>query len=330
MAAHNDPTQSPKQQELEVADPVLRHMLLAPNGLGRLIEAAMRPYRLSLTAADAGIRLDGDSLAVGLGLEVIERIVGAQGAGHLDSAGLRRSVSEAIDNSLKHDLSYRLMGLANAVRPMSLSQVAFMNTLLHARHQLVLGIGPTGTGKTHLALAAGLNALALGRVKTLVATRPHLILEGEVITESMRAETSDDYQLRPIEDELHALLGPAEVRRLKEREQLEILPLGRMRGRTFNDAFIVIDEAQNMTVRKMRMALTRLGFGSRMVVTGDPSQIDLHEEEPSGLPHLLSMLADTDIALVHEFQGAHIIRSDVVARLEALYERAGTAHVRVA
>ncbi len=157
-----------------------------------------------------------------------------------------------------------------------------------------------------------------------------MILEGEVITESIRAETSDDFQLRPIEDELHALLGPAEVRRLKEREQLEILPLGRMRGRTFNDAFIVIDEAQNMTVRKMRMALSRLGLGSRMVVTGDPTQIDLHEEEPSGLPHLINMIADTDIALVHEFQGAHIIRSDVVARLEALYERAGMARVHAA
>jgi phosphate starvation-inducible PhoH-like protein len=125
-------------------------------------------------------------------------------------------------------------------------------------------------------------------------------------------------------------LGHAEVRRLKEHEQLEILPLGRMRGRTFNEAFIVIDEAQNMTVRKMRMALTRLGFGSRMVVTGDPSQIDLHEEEPSGLPHLLNMIADTDIALVHEFQGTNIIRSDVVARLEALYERAGMGRVRAA
>lgn len=330
MATHNDPTQTPARRQLEIADAVLRHMLLAQNGLGRLLEAAMRPYRLSLEAAGESIRLEGDRLAVELGADVIERIVGAQGAGHLNNEGLRRAVSEAIGHGLRHDLSFRLVGLANAVRPMSLSQVAFMNTLLHAQHQLILGVGPTGTGKTHLALAAGLNALALGRVKTLVATRPHLILEGEVITESIRAETSDDYQLRPIEDELHALLGAAEVRRLKEREQLEILPLGRMRGRTFNDAFIVIDEAQNMTIRKMRMVLTRLGFGSRMVVTGDPSQIDLHEDEPSGLPHLIDMIADTDIALVHEFQGAHIVRSDVVARLEALYERAGMTRVRAA
>jgi phosphate starvation-inducible PhoH-like protein len=330
VAAHNDPTQTQENLQVEVADLVLRHMLLAPNGLGRLIEAAMRPYRLSLAAAGEGVLLAGDSLAVKLGAEVIERIIGFQNAGRLDNAGLRCAVSEAISHGLRHDLSFRLVGLSNAVRPMSLSQVAFMNTLLHTQHQLILGIGPTGTGKTHLALAAGLNALALGRVKILVATRPHLILEGEVITESIRAETSDDFQLRPIEDELHALLGPAEVRRLKEREQLEILPLGRMRGRTFNDAFIVIDEAQNMTVRKMRMALSRLGLGSRIVVTGDPTQIDLHEEEPSGLPHLINMIADTDIALVHEFQGAHIIRSDVVARLEALYERAGMAGVRAA
>ncbi len=330
MDSQNDPTQTVETREFEITDVVLQHMLLAPNGLGRLIEAAMRPYRLSLEAAGGAIRLRGDCLAVTLGTEVLERIAGAQSAGHLDSSALRRAVSESIAYALRHELSFRLVGLTNAVRPKSLSQVAFMNLLLHAQHQLILGVGPTGTGKTHLALAAGLNALASGQVKTLVATRPHLILEGEVVTESMRAETSDDYQLRPIEDELHALLGAAEVKKLKEQERLEILPLGRMRGRTFHDAFIVIDEAQNMTVRKMRMALTRLGLGSRMVVTGDPSQIHLREEEPSGLPHLLDMIAETDVALVHEFHGAHIIRSDVVARLEALYERVGMGNARAA
>jgi phosphate starvation-inducible PhoH-like protein len=103
-----------------------------------------------------------------------------------------------------------------------------------------------------------------------------------------------------------------------------------MRGRTFGDAFIVIDEAQNMTVRKMRMVVTRLGRGARMVITGDPTQIELHEDEPSGLPHLLQLLAGKDLAYIHEFKDPHVTRDSIAARLEALYQSAGSTRMRVA
>ena len=324
--AHCDPTQRPQSQIVEFSSQAPQHTLLAPNGYGRQIEARLRPYQLKIEPAPQGAMLSGDALAVALGAAMIERALELQAAGRTDEARLARAIGEVLDYELKHDLSFRLVGLNNALRPMSLSQVAFMNALLHSRRELILGIGPTGTGKTHLAIAAGLNALALGRVKSLVATRPHVIFEGETITPSIRAETSDDDQLDPIHDELLSLLGHDEVQRLTQHGQLEILPLGRMRGRTFNDAFIVVDEAQNITVRKMRMVVTRLGRGSQMVLTGDPSHIELHEDEPSGLPHLLKLIAGANLALVHEFEGADIMRNDVVARLESLYARAAPLH----
>ncbi|MEZ5957956.1 MAG: PhoH family protein [Hyphomonadaceae bacterium] len=216
------------------------------------------------------------------------------------------------------------------MQPLSLSQVAFMHVLLEGTRDLIVGVGPTGSGKTRLAIAAGLSAVASGQVKKFVATRPHIMEPGEEITASIRSETSNDFQLKPLEDELRSLLGHAEVQRRKDLEQIEILPLGHMRGRTFDDAFIVIDEAQNLTIRKMRTAVTRLGRGSRMVVVGNPQQIDLHEEEPSGLPHLLGMLSESDVAHVFEFEGAHIVRNDTVAQLEALYARTDMPRARVA
>jgi phosphate starvation-inducible PhoH-like protein len=326
--AHIDPTQKHETRTFPLPGRALAQLLAAPSGLARAIEAAMRPYACTVAVDAGGVVASGDGVAVALAGEAIERLQAVVESGHVDEAGLKRTLQACVENALRHDLSFRLTGIAQAVRPMSLSQVAFMNGLLHAQQALILGVGPTGTGKTHLAIAAGLNALARGKVKMLVASRPHALFEGETITASIRSETADDDQLAPLEDELLNLLGHEEVRKLKEREQLLLTPLGRMRGRTFNEAFIVIDEAQNLTVRKMRMAVTRMGRASRMVITGDPTQVDLHEDEPSGLAHLLELVRGSDIALVHEFERPNIIRNDVVARLEALYAREGVGATR--
>jgi phosphate starvation-inducible PhoH-like protein len=145
------------------------------------------------------------------------------------------------------------------------------------------------------------------------------MMEGEVMTPALRAETGPDEQLTAIEDALHDLIGHEALKRLAGSGQIEITPLGRMRGRTFNDSFIIVDEAHNMTVRKMRMVVTRIGQDSRMVITGDPAQVDLPGDEPSGLAHLLGLIKGTDLALVHEFTRRQIIRNDLVARLETLY-----------
>ena len=147
------------------------------------------------------------------------------------------------------------------------------------------------------------------------------MLEGEIVTPALRSETVYDDQLVAIEDALSDLLGHDEMRRRIDHGLIEILPLGRLRGRTFNECVIVIDEAQNMTIPKMRMALTRLGRGSRMIVTGDPDQSDLAFDEPSGLNHILSLICDTNLAFVHRFNVHQIVRNDLVAKIESLYSQ---------
>jgi phosphate starvation-inducible PhoH-like protein len=293
-----------------------------PDAPARHIELAVRPFRLQITPQPGGVRLAGDEVAVTIATKTMERLGAAlRATGRVEEAVIRETVASVIQIALKHDLAYRLTGLRNPLRPVSLGQVAFMNAMLHADRPLIFGMGPTGTGKTHLAIAAGLNLLAESRFKSLVITRPHVRMEGEIMTPALRDETADDEQLTPIDDVLRDLIGREEIRRLTEHGLIEIMPLGRMRGRTFNESFIVVDEAHNMTVRKMRMAVTRLGRGSCMVVTGDPIQNDLPSGETSGLTHLLRLIAGSDLALVHQFQNHEIIRNDLVARLEALYSR---------
>src|SRR4051794_27674754 len=151
------------------------------------------------------------------------------------------------------------------------------------RHDLVFGIGPAGTGKTYLAVVMAINALKNGQVKRIILTRPAVeageslgFLPGDL------KEKVDPY-LRPLYDALHDLLGTEQTQRMMERGTIEIAPLAYMRGRTLDDAFVILDEAQNTTEAQMKMFLTRLGFGSKMVITGDRTQIDLPKGVKSGL-----------------------------------------------
>jgi phosphate starvation-inducible PhoH-like protein len=144
-------------------------------------------------------------------------------------------------------------------------------------------------------------------------------MEGEIVSAATRWELEADSQLDYFDDILHDLVGHDRVSALKKEQMLEVIPLGRMRGRTFKNAFIILDEAQNTTVAKMRMAVTRIGKGSRMVVTGDPTNVELLGDEQSGLVDLLNMLEGTDLAKIHRFDGSAIIRDSVAIRLEELY-----------
>lgn len=312
--------------------PQLAEMLFAENAVsGKMIHQAVRPFQLSVSPRPDGVRLAGDEIAVSLVLEMLAQISQTVKADHgISDDAINQIVTSTVENALKHELAYRLTGLHRPVRPMSLSQVAFMNAMLASDHALIFGVGPTGTGKTHLAIAAGLNLVTEKKFKSLVITRPRGMLEGDVMTPALRAETVYDEQLTPIEDALHDLIGRDETNRQIEHGLLDIVPLGRMRGRSFNESFILIDEAQNMNKQKMRMALTRLGRNSRMVVTGDPAQTVLPGDELSGLTHVLRLLSGTDIALVHQFQNHQIIRNDVVAKLESLYSDEDHPEVRAA
>ena len=316
----------PRSREVRLSGQLRERLVARQDDLARWIETAVAPFRFRIVETPAGARLEGDEVAIMLAAGMLEQIGAAEAASRtMDSDAVKAMMSSVVDHNLKHDLAFRLDGLAHPVRPMSMGQVAFMGELLSKGKSLIIGCGPTGTGKTHLAITAGLNLLALGHVKHMVITRPHVMMEGEVVTPASRQETEYDEQFIVFEDILRDLVGFKEFGRLVDQRLLEITPLGRMRGRTFNDSYIVIDEAQNMTLRKMRMAVTRIGKNSRMVVTGDAAQTDLRGDELSGLSHLLQMVEGQDIATIHRFESSEIVRNRIVARLEELFARQGEA-----
>jgi len=189
-------------------------------------------------------------------------------------------------------------------------------------HDVVFGVGPAGTGKTLLAVAHGASKLADGSVERLVITRPAVeagerlgFLPGDL-------EEKIDPYLLPIWDSLRDALGQTLTTKLRQEGRIEVAPLAFMRGRTLNRAFIICDEAQNATSAQMRMVLTRLGEGSRMAVTGDPSQVDLNPREPSGLAHALDILRDTPRIAVTRFERADVQRHDTVGMIVEAYEQA--------
>jgi phosphate starvation-inducible PhoH-like protein len=188
-------------------------------------------------------------------------------------------------------------------------------------HDIVLAIGPAGTGKTYLAVAAAATALVEQRVKRLVLVRPAVeageklgFLPGDL------AEKVNPY-LRPLHDALHDILGFDKVGKMMERGQVEVAPLAFMRGRTLNEAFVILDEAQNTTTEQMKMFLTRIGNNSRAVVTGDITQVDLPRNTTSGLKEALEVLRGVEGVGFVSFDERDVVRHPIVQRIVAAYDR---------
>lgn len=187
-------------------------------------------------------------------------------------------------------------------------------------YDLIFGVGPAGTGKTLLAVAYGASLLVQRKFEKLIITRPAVeageklgFLPGDL------TEKVDPYLL-PVWDALADTLGQAQLERMREDGRIEVAPLAFMRGRTLNRAFVVVDEAQNTSRAQMQMVLTRLGEGSRMAVTGDPSQCDLNPRDPSGLSHALRILEETKGVSITRFSKHDVVRHDLVARIVEAYE----------
>lgn len=214
-----------------------------------------------------------------------------------------------------------IAGLRRPVMAMSKGQRLYLDLLQRGQHDLIFGVGPAGTGKTYLAVAVGAAELKAGRVERLVVARP-AVEAGEKLgfLPGALEEKVDPYML-PIWDALNEFFGAAEVERRKERREIEVAPLAFMRGRTMKNAFMIVDEAQNATVPQMKMVLTRLGRGARMVVTGDPTQTDLPERSPSGLTHAIRILAGVRGVAHCALSAEDVQRHDLVARIVEAYDR---------
>ncbi|MGI4812927.1 MAG: PhoH family protein [Janthinobacterium lividum] len=187
-------------------------------------------------------------------------------------------------------------------------------------HDVTFGIGPAGTGKTYLAVACAVDAIERDQVKRIILTRPAVeagerlgFLPGDL------AQKVDPY-LRPLYDALYELLGFDKTAKMFERQMIEIAPLAYMRGRTLNHAFIILDEAQNTTPEQMKMFLTRIGFGSKVVVTGDTTQVDLPRGQKSGLVEAQQVLADVKGIAMTRFTSADVVRHPLVARIVEAYD----------
>ena len=205
------------------------------------------------------------------------------------------------------------------VKPRSPNQAQYINNIV--THDITFGIGPAGTGKTYLAVAAAVDALERQEIRRILLTRPAVeageklgFLPGDL------SQKVDPY-LRPLYDALFEMLGFERVEKLIERNVIEIAPLAYMRGRTLNDAFIILDEGQNTTVEQMKMFLTRIGFNSKAVITGDITQIDLPRNVKSGLRHSIEVLNGVDGLSFNFFQATDVVRHPVVARIVQAYEK---------
>ena len=214
-----------------------------------------------------------------------------------------------------HSLSTR----RNDVRARTPTQGLYLDNI--ANHDITFGIGPAGTGKTYLAVASAVDALERSAVQRIILTRPAVeageklgFLPGDL------GQKVDPY-LRPLYDALYELMGFDKVQKAFERSALEIAPLAFMRGRTLNNAFIILDEAQNTTREQMKMFLTRIGFGAKAVVTGDVSQIDLPKGSPSGLVEAEHVLRRVEGIAVTHFTSKDVVRHPLVARIVDAYDK---------
>ncbi len=206
-----------------------------------------------------------------------------------------------------------------SIKSRGLNQADYLSHIL--QHDLTFGIGPAGTGKTYLAVACAVQALVNNQVGRIVLTRPAVesgerlgFLPGDV------SQKVDPY-LRPLYDALYDMLGLEQTAKHTENNIIEVAPLAYMRGRTLNDAFVILDEAQNTTTEQMKMLLTRLGFGTKLVVTGDITQIDLPTNQQSGLRHAVAVLQNIDSIKFTFFQTHDVIRHVLVRTIVEAYTR---------
>ncbi|HER20306.1 MAG: PhoH family protein [Halothiobacillaceae bacterium] len=209
--------------------------------------------------------------------------------------------------------------LRGIVRGRGNRQVSYLKAIREA--DLNFGIGPAGTGKTYLAVASAIDAFERGQVQRIVLVRPAVeageklgFLPGDL------AQKIDPY-LRPMYDALYEMMGFDKVNRLIERNVIEVAPLAFMRGRTLNESFVILDEAQNTSIEQMKMFLTRIGFGTTAVVTGDITQVDLPKGAISGLRHAIDMLSDVEGVQFTFFQSRDVVRHPLVKRIIDAYER---------
>jgi phosphate starvation-inducible protein PhoH and related proteins len=266
------------------------------------------------------LTLEGEEEAVAAGIQVVRELSDLIAQGHEIAPGTIDAVQGALD---QHESPGRILEdvvwrhRSTKVAPKTVNQKRYVDSI--RRNTITFGVGPAGTGKTFLAVAMAAAALSRREVNRIILTRPAVeagerlgFLPGDLMAKV-------DPYLRPLFDALHDMIDPERVSTYLDRGVIEVAPLAFMRGRTLNDSFIILDEAQNTSPEQMKMFLTRLGFNSKMVVTGDVTQIDLPTDQQSGLVAVGEVLEEVEGIEFIRFGGEDVVRHKLVQRIVAAY-----------
>ena len=284
----------------------------------RLVESA---FPVSIHVRGNEITVSGDAAEADRVGRLFEELVLLLEGGHtLDREGLGRTIEMLKADQRPSDvLNTAVLRGRKTVRPKTAGQKRYVDAILE--QVITFGIGPAGTGKSYLAVALAIQALQAKQFNRIVLTRPAVeagerlgFLPGDVLAKV-------DPYMRPLFDALYDTMDPERLNSYLERGTIEVAPLAYMRGRTLNDSFIILDEAQNTSPEQMQMFLTRLGFGSKMVVTGDVTQVDLPREQASGLIQVRDILASVDGIAFVEFTHQDVVRHKLVQRIVEAYKR---------
>jgi phosphate starvation-inducible PhoH-like protein len=307
------------QDVLEVPNDVAAELA----GVGDGVLGVLRE-RLGCTINLRGNRLtlDGDDAKVSEARAVVEELVELVESGQEVGAGTIDTILNAIDQAedvrdIFDDVVWSHRG--KRITPKTVTQKRYVDAIRN--DTVTFGIGPAGTGKTYLAIALAVAALSERQVGRIILTRPAVeagerlgFLPGDVLAKV-------DPYMRPLFDALYDTMDPERLNTYMERGTIEVAPLAFMRGRTLNDSFIILDEAQNTSPEQMQMFLTRLGFGSRVVVTGDVTQVDLPRDQASGLIQVQDILGDVDGIGFVRFGNEDVVRHKLVQRIVAAYKQ---------
>lgn len=279
--------------------------------------------RLGVEISNRGnlFQITGDPVSVQLTINLLQSLYRETADSVLDPESLHLFLQEANLDKVQANTSddVRIRTRRGFIKPKGMMQSQYIQNI--RTHDVTFGIGPAGTGKTWLAVACAVEALERDEVRRLVLVRPAVeagerlgFLPGDL------SQKIDPY-LRPMYDALYEMLGIEKVNKLIERNVIEVAPLAYMRGRTLNDAFILLDEAQNTTTEQMKMFLTRLGFGSSAVITGDITQIDLPRSQRSGLKQAAEILDGVNGISFNYFSGRDVVRHKLVQKIVEAYDR---------
>ena len=306
---------------------ILRHTFSPANNtrLGHLcgaLDEHLRTIELALEVKIAHshekFKIDGHKAKAERALEVLQAMYERAGKS-IPKEQVQLMLAGDDPMPVREDGSLVLATRRNDVRARTPTQSVYLDNI--AQHDITFGIGPAGTGKTYLAVASAVDALERSAVQRIILTRPAVeageklgFLPGDL------GQKVDPY-LRPLYDALYELMGFDKVQKAFERSALEIAPLAFMRGRTLNNAFIILDEAQNTTPEQMKMFLTRIGFGAKAVITGDVSQIDLPKGAPSGLVDAERVLRRVPGIAITHFTSKDVVRHPLVARIVDAYDK---------